>query len=207
VSGTDTRYTLTASTSRRPSWQEGTTLNWFQATTDTLAVRIPLVNPTKEVASVGGYKCPCPACPQCSASTCQSSTVAACCTDPSCADQDLRWVNGECFTCNSAGIPLCNTSGRSPGCQRHHHPYCVYSLLSVRHNKHIQVSARTLPDQSSCLYSLAPGPVQAVGGKTTMPVTQLTSTSLHALIQKHLPDFFTALPNLFKVSRPANMGA
>jgi hypothetical protein len=101
VSGTDTRYTLTASTSRRPSWQEGATLNWFQAATDTLAVRIPLVNPTKEVASVGGYKCPCAACPQCSASTCQSSTVTACCTDPSCADQDLRWV-----VKNASGVTL-----------------------------------------------------------------------------------------------------
>lgn len=96
TAGADVRYILSAATSRRPSWQDGTTageVRWFDATTDTLAVRVPLTFPSKEVAGVGGFKCPCPACPQCTAQTCSASgATTSCCTDPSCADSNFRCV-------------------------------------------------------------------------------------------------------------------
>lgn len=92
--GSDVRYSLSAATSRRPSWQDGSTaeLRWFDAATDTLAVRVPLTFPSKEVAGVGGFKCPCPACPQCTAEACRASGAAtSCCTDPSCADSNFSY--------------------------------------------------------------------------------------------------------------------
>lgn len=118
VSGTDTRYTLTASTARRPSWQDATAteLRWFDATTDVLAIRIPLVNPSPEVAQIGAYKCPCPACPQCTADACRASTASSCCTDASCADGKLRWVagcGGHVVVCAAIVLPDASNGGLS----------------------------------------------------------------------------------------------
>jgi hypothetical protein len=81
VPGTETRYTLKAATSRRPSLQESSSLRWFNAATDTLTVRVPLRTPSPEVASIGGYKCPCSACPACNTREACSASEVACCMD------------------------------------------------------------------------------------------------------------------------------
>jgi hypothetical protein len=63
----------------------------FDAADDTLIIRVPLVLPSKEAAGVGGYKCPCPACPQCNTqAVCKANTLVACCLDESCADKGLE---------------------------------------------------------------------------------------------------------------------
>ena len=92
ITGTEQRYTLKAATSRRPSWQESNTLRWFDPTQDTLTVRIPLVYPSPEAAAMGGYKCPCPACPQCAPQSCSvtPASTSMCCIDESCLDKGLR---------------------------------------------------------------------------------------------------------------------
>jgi len=64
-------------------------LRWFDPEQDTLTVRVPLINPSPEVATTGGYKCPCSTCPQCTADTCKASINTACCMDPTCADANL----------------------------------------------------------------------------------------------------------------------
>jgi hypothetical protein len=92
ITGTEQRYTLRAATSRRPSWQESSTLRWFDPTQDTLTVRIPLVWPSTDAAARGGYSCPCAACPTCQGQSCQLTpgSTNVCCLEESCLDKGLR---------------------------------------------------------------------------------------------------------------------
>lgn len=92
ITGTEQRYTLRAATSRRPSWQESSTLRWFDPTQDTLTVRIPLVWPSADAAARGGYSCPCAACPACQGQSCQLTpgSTNVCCLEESCLDKGLR---------------------------------------------------------------------------------------------------------------------
>lgn len=98
IPGTDQRYTLRAATSRRPSWQDSSTLRWFDPAQDTLAVRVPLVWPNQEAAAKSGYTCPCGACPGCTQQMCSAAitpppppgVTTMCCTDESCVDKGLR---------------------------------------------------------------------------------------------------------------------
>ncbi len=98
--GTERTYILQASTTRRPSWQTGETLRGFTRH-DTLTVRIPIkdINP---IAPMSSYACPCNprategagVCPACAKDAVEpfACSRGSCCTDPDCADKELKCV-------------------------------------------------------------------------------------------------------------------
>lgn len=97
--GTERRWVLRPATVRRPSWQPGTSIRWFERRADTLAVRIPLKNPDA-VATTSSYSCPCSPvgddgnpngiCPACKDGAADNPCAnGPCCLDPKCADKGL----------------------------------------------------------------------------------------------------------------------